>query len=231
MRLFAGLFILLISLHSVAQQSSQGKFAVTLCPLAALDWISFPTIQAGLEYKPGRHFSLYNEFGVEYMPGGADPADTVILHPHGLKAKVELRYYFRSEKYIAFNGFMTSDAHNTGVPYYDTLNPAVAVLRTSSLGVHKNVLGWNVLCGWKKWLGGRFWIDFYVGIGMRYRYIRTVDDQLNSHDHIIQSIDPNIPAMKASTDSQNGWSSAPNLTTSVRLVYRFKLIARLDHRL
>src|ERR1700722_20046848 len=210
MRRFAGLSILLISLNSVGQQSRPGKFAVTFCPLAALDGISFPTIQAGLEYKPGRHFSWYNEFGVEYKPGWVDPADTVIPHPHGLKAKVELRYYFRPEEYIALNGFMTSDAHNTGVPYYDTLNPAVAVLRTSSLGVHKNVLGWNVLWGWKEWLGGRFWIDCYIAVGVRFRYIRTVDDRLNSHDYIIQSIDPSIPTMKARMDSQNGWSSAPN---------------------
>jgi hypothetical protein len=223
MKRCAGILILLIAIGSYAQQN---KIAITFCPLAALDENSFPTIQAGVEYKPGSHFSFYNEFGVEYMPGGVDRADSVILRAHGIKAKTELRYYFRPENYFAFNAFITSDAHNTGLSYFDLLTPAS--VRTTSFGVHKNVLGWNLLYGWKERLGGRFWVDCYFGLGMRFRYIRTVDDQLNSHDQIIRSIDVNIASMKAITDSQNGWSTAPNLTVGVRLVYRFGPIVKKE---
>jgi hypothetical protein len=224
MKYYGAVLLLLIAFGTYAQQS---KVSVTFCPLAAADVISFPTIQAGLEYKPAGHFSLYNEFGVEYLPSGVDRADTVILRPHGIKAKTELRYYFGPESYFAVNAFLTSDAHNTGTAYFDALNPLT--LQTTSFGVHKNVLGWNVLYGWKESLGGRFWIDCYAGVGMRFRYIRTVDDQLNGYDRVPLSIDePNLPSMQIKTDMTGGWSTAPNFTLGVRLVYRFGRIIKDD---
>jgi hypothetical protein len=223
------LIALILLLNAVGSYAQQSKIAVTFCPLAALDENSFPTIQAGLEYKPVSHFSWYNEFGMEYMPSGVDRADTAILRPHGIRAKTELRYYLRPEHYLAFNAFLTSDAHNTGVEYYDTLNPAM--MRTTSFGVHKNVLGWDLVSGWRESLGGRFWIDFYVGIGMRFRYIRNVDDRLNSHDYVPLSIDPNIASWRARTDLTNGLNELPNFTAGFRLVYRFGPIVKPERPL
>jgi hypothetical protein len=224
MRYYGGVLLLLIGFGTYAQQS---KVSVTFCPLAAADVISFPTIQAGLEYRSGGHFSWYNEFGVEYLSGGVDRADTIILRPRGIKAKTELRYYFRPECYFGLNAFLTSDAHNTGTAYFDTLNPST--IQTTSFGVHKKVLGWNLVYGWKEPLSRRFWVDCYIGVGARYRYIRTVDDQLNTYDRVPLSVDvPNLSSMRIKTDMTVGWSTVPNFTLGVRLIYRFGRILKDD---
>ena len=224
MKYYGGVLLLLIAFDAYAQQS---KVSVTFCPLAAADVISFPTIQAGLEYKPAGHFSWYNEIGMEYLPGDVDRADTVILRAHGIKAKTELRYYFWPESYFAVNAFLTSDAHNTGTAYLDTLNPST--LQTTSFGVHKYVLGWNLVYGLRLPLSKRFWIDCYGGVGARYRDIRTVDDQLKPFDRVPMSVDaPNLPSMRIKTEMKDGWSAVPNVTLGVRLIYRFGRIVKDD---
>jgi hypothetical protein len=215
MRFYTGLLIIVIPCYSYAQPD---RWAVTLCPLAAIDGFSFPTIQAGLEWRFAGRFSWYNEFGVEYTPSRIDWSDTVILRPHGIKAKTELRYYFEPGHYFAFNAFLTSDAHNTEVPY--TQNGDTAEL-TDAFGVHKTVLGWNLLWGREQRLGGRLFVEMYFGFGMRVRDIRTVDEQYNPElDNLITGIDVNIPAIRAETELRPGWSVVPNFTMGVRFQYR-----------
>jgi Protein of unknown function (DUF3575) len=220
MRYFAVLLVLVISCAGYAQSPAPpNKFSIYFCPLAAADIFSFPTIQAGLEWRFRGHFSWYNELGVEYIRTFVDLADTAILRPRGIKVKTELRYYFRREHYLAFNAFLTSDVHNTQLSYLD--NRDTSMLRADAFGVRKQVYGWNVVYGVERPLGKRFWLDWYVGLGWRSRDVHPVGEEYNySRDRMLRSIDLNVADIRADVDSRGGVSVAPNLTAGVRVVYR-----------
>ena len=154
MRYSTVLLTLFITVTSYAQQD---KLSITFCPLAAADFISFQTIQGGIEYRFTPTFSWYNELGVEFMSSFINRPDSVILRPHGIKVKTEFRYFFRrgqyvahQGQYVAVNAFLTSDAHNIGILYaHNGYNDS---LRTDAFGVRKTVgLGaecgvWNTAC-------------------------------------------------------------------------------------
>ena len=144
--------------------------------------------------------------------------DTAIIHPWGIKFKTELRYYLAPATYLAFNLFITSDAHNTALTYSpgDTL-----WWKTDAIGVHKNVFGWNFVWGKEKRLGGRFWMDWYAGVGMRLRHIRTVGEQYDPNkDWLLTATDLNFYDIRVLLDYKTGWSTTANITAGVRLVYR-----------
>ena len=215
MKRYTTVLILFVSAGVSAQK---GDVSISFCPLAALDAVSFPTIQGGVEWRIGRRFSWYNEFGVEYMASRIAVPDTAIVRPWGIKAKSELRYYVATTTYFALNAFLTADAHNTGLLYHssDTM-----VERTDAIGVHKHVYGWNFLLGQEVRLGGRFSLDMYAGFGIRLRHIQTVGMQFDStRDGLITAIDLNFHDTRMRLDSQPGWSAMPNITAGVRVVCR-----------
>jgi hypothetical protein len=220
MRYFAVLLALVISCDGNAQSPAQtNKFSIYFCPLAVADIFSFPTIQAGFEYRFRGRFSWYNELGVEYIRTFVDLADTAILRPRGIKAKTEIRYYFQQDHYLAVNAFLTNDVHNTQLSYL--YNRDTSMLRGDAFGVRKQVYGWNLVYGGQGEWGKRFWLDWYVGLGWRLRDIHTVGEEYNySRDRMVRSIDLNVADIRADVDSRGGVSVAPNLTAGVRVVYR-----------
>jgi hypothetical protein len=220
MKCFVGVVALFLSGSVCAQSSLQpGKLSISLCPLAAVDVFSFPTIQAGVEYGFSQRFSLYNEFGVEYIRSFVGLADTSFVRPHGIKVKTELRYYFGDSHYLALNGFLTRDTHNTELVYFD--NHDTAMERTDAFGVKKLVWGWNVVYGVEESWSRHFGVDLYVGCGVRLREIHTVGEQfVASRDYLVHSTDVNAADMRATVDSKAGFSVTGNLTAGVRVFYR-----------
>jgi len=210
------LLTLFITLASYAQKD---KLSVTFCPLAAADFISFQTIQGGVEYRFTPSFSWYNELGVEFMSSYIDRPDSVILRPHGIKAKTEFRYFFRPGRYLAGNAFLTSDVHNTGILYsYNGYNDS---LRSDAFGVRKNVWGLNGVYGMQQAMGKRWALDFYAGAGIRLRYVTTVGEHfVYGRDDLVSSVDINIADIRAAAEVKTGFSVAPNLTAGIRLCYR-----------
>ncbi len=173
---------LLLSAHAYGQNN---KLSITFCPLAAADFVSFQTIQGGIEYRFTPALSWYNEFGVEYKRSWIGLADTTILRPHGIKAKTELRYYFPGSShrsilsrghYIALNAFLTSDTHNTDVHY---LYNKDTIRREDAFGVRKKVWGLNLVYGRQQMMSKRFGWDLYLGLGIRFRYITTADKEVD----------------------------------------------------
>jgi hypothetical protein len=215
---------IVLSTHTFAQN----KLSVTFCPLAAADFISFQTIQGGIEYRFTPALSWYNEFGVEYIRSFISLPDTTILRPHGIKAKTEIRYYFPGSgrrsvfsrgHYIALNAFLTSDTHNTDVHYL--YNRDTSLPREDAFGVRKKVWGLNLVYGRQQMIGKRFGLDLYLGLGLRFRYITTVGRQFDyNRDYLEMPIDYNIPAERAQTEAKGGFSMAPNLTAGIRVFYR-----------
>jgi hypothetical protein len=226
MKYYSGLLALLISASSYGQTD---KLSITLCPLAAADIFSFPTIQAGVEYRFTPKISWYNEFGVEYARSFIALPDSVVLRPHGIKVKTELRYYFHpgtaaghsglsGQEYVAINGFLTSDTHNTEVLYHYKGDTST---RTDVFGVRKKVWGMNVVYGREQLIGKRFGLDWYVGAGIRLRYITTVGQQFNYKSDLLEGpIDYNIAFEREKTDAAGGFSTTANLTAGIMLFYR-----------
>jgi len=216
MRYSTVLLTLFITVTSYAQKD---KLSITFCPLAAADFISFQTIQGGVEYRFTPTFSWYNELGVEFMSSFINRPDSVILRPHGIKVKTEFRYFFRPGRYVAGNAFLTSDAHNLGIEY--AYNGNNALLRSDAFGVRKKVWGLNAVYGMQREMGKRWALDFYAGVGIRMRYITTVGEHfVYGRDNLIRSIDVNIADYKAATEAKGGFSVAPNVTAGIRLCYR-----------
>ena len=226
MKYYSGLLALLISASSYGQKD---KLSITICPLAAADFFSFPTIQGGVEYRFTPKISWYNEFGVEYARSFIGLPDSVILRPHGIKVKTELRYYFHSgraagrsdlsgQQYVAINGFLTSDTHNTEVLYHSKGDTST---RTDVFGVKKKVWGLNAVYGMEQLIGKRFGLDWYFGAGIRFRYITTVGQQFNfQSDYLEGPIDYNLPFEREKTEAKGGFSTTANLTAGIRLFYR-----------
>ena len=216
MRYSTALLTLFITVTSYAQKD---KLSITFCPLAAADFISFQTIQGGVEYRFTPTFSWYNELGVEFMSSYIDRPDSVILRPHGIKAKTEFRYFFHRRKYVAGNAFLTSDAHNMGILY--SRNGNNDSLRSDAFGVRKKVWGLNGVYGMQQAMGKRWALDFYAGLGIRMRYIKTVGEHfVYGKDDLVSSVDPNIADIRAAAEVKTGFSVAPNLTAGIRLCYR-----------
>jgi hypothetical protein len=210
MRRCAGLWVLLISFDSLAQPPRQGRFAVTLAPFAGF-------VQAGIEYKAWKHFSWYNEFGVEYVALNVGAPDTAVLHPHGISARTELRYYVKSCRYVAFNVFLGNETHNTEVEYSHN----GSALLTNDFGIRRKDWGCNFVYGCQWWAAGRFWVELYAGLGIRFGDIHTVGERFNqSSDYLIHPIDPSIAYLLQKRDVQVGYGVSPNLTANVRVLYR-----------
>ncbi|MBV4358399.1 DUF3575 domain-containing protein [Pinibacter aurantiacus] len=213
---------LILSTSAFSQKPIQLKF----CPLALVDDVSFPTIQAGVEYRLSNTMSWYNELGVKYRESYINKTDTTFINPRGFKLKTELRYYFPATKqrrlknaYLAVNAFYTNDHHNTQVEYVvDSLKEA-----TDVFAVKKNVLGLNLVFGQQKMLSRRFGWDFYCGVGFRYRMIKTENQEFNKDYYsIITPVDVNIPSLKEEIDANGGNTFAPNITAGIRLIYVLK---------
>lgn len=222
MRYSTVLLTLFITVTSYAQKD---KLSITFCPLAAVDFVSFQTIQGGVEYRFTPSFSWYNEIGVEFMSSFINRPDSVILRPHGIKVKTEFRYFFHRGQYVAHRGqyiagnaFLTSDAHNMGIDYNNGYDDS---LRSDAFGVRKTVWGLNAVYGMQHAIGKRWTLDFYAGCGIRMRYIKTVGEHfVYGKDNLLLAVDLNPADIKAETEVKRGFSVAPNITGGIRLCYR-----------
>jgi len=197
-------------------------------PSALGDEISFPTIQAGLEWKLSDKISWYNELGIKYRKSLLEDADSSFLPSRGFKLKTELRYYFKGRHasgldgwYFGANGFFTRDLHNTSILYRKDKDSATVTGDT--FGTKKNVFGINLLMGYQRNISRRFAIDMYWGFGIRFRDIQTTNQEYNEDrdGYLVTPIDVNIPAMRDQTDADGGFSARPNLTLGIRICYIF----------
>lgn len=164
--------LLFLSLNVYSQKKN---ISLKLCPLCSVDDISFPTVQGGIEFNLSKKLTWYNEFGIKYRKSyyeNADP-DTTFIKSKGFKVKTEFRYYVLPGKrkftgeYVAVNVFFIKDQHNTEIDYYYQRD--TSLMRSGAFGVEKKLFGVNVLYGFQRAITTTIAIDFYFGIGMRFR--------------------------------------------------------------
>ncbi len=216
---------------SICVYAQNDRVSIKLAPLALIDDISMPAIQSGIEFKLSKHFSWYNEVGIKYRKCINERSDTPFVASDGYKIKSELRYYFSDTKaglfkepvggfYVGGNLFFINDNHNTKITYYpnkDSSNP-----KQDAFGVHKKVLGLNLIGGFQHSVYKNFLIDFYGGIGMRIRMVTNEKKEFNKdHDSLVQPIDFAVLSIRDYVDAAGGNSVVPSITAGVRLCYRF----------
>lgn len=185
-------------------------------------------IQGGVEYRVSDNLSWYNELGVKCGGNKVNQTDSNFIGSGGFKLKSELRYYLQREgrkhfaepgHYLAANVFFIHDNYNTQIGYSSGTQSDLV----DALGVKKRVLGANILAGWQTPIYKNLLIDVYMGIGIRYRYITTVDETFNpSTDKWTYSVGDNmLSSLVAGIDTKPGGSIMPNFTTGIRLCYKF----------
>jgi hypothetical protein len=233
-KLSFAILLLLISFNVYSQDSS--KVILRFLPSSLIDIGSFPAIEAGVEFKLSNRISWYNELGIEYIKNNYDQSDTPMVSDHGFKAKTELRYYFSFRKdskddverfiaktlkrtYVAVNLFATSNSYNSEIGYY--YQGDTSMERHDSYVVNKFVWGFNFLIGDEEPVSknGKLTLDFYAGVGVRFRYINTVNEEYDSsRDYGGSTKTDALPFMIDDVDP--GFSIAPNLTLGIRLSYK-----------
>jgi Protein of unknown function (DUF3575) len=225
MRVLISILFILFFLQTEAQRDSVN---VKICPLALIDDISFPTIQAGVEWRFSKNLSWYNEAGIKYRQSFMDAKDSSFIPSKGFKIKTELRYYpFTSRPgiwktlYAAGNLFFTRDQHNTKISFRNILDSLLPE-QVDVFGVKKTVWGANLVVGIQYPIDKHFLLDGYIGAGFRNRHIETLLKEFNAATNQIESpIDLNIPSIRNENDAlKEGRYIIPNFTLGVRICYR-----------
>jgi hypothetical protein len=207
--------------------SQREHISLKFSPCALGDEISFPTIQAGIEWKLSDKMSWYNELGIKYRKSLLEDSDSGFLPSRGLKVKIELRYYFKGHQanglegwYLGTNGFFTRDLHNTNILYRKDKDSAMVM--SDTFGTKKNVFGLNLLMGYQKNISGRFAFEAYSGFGIRLRDIHTINREFDrNRDAFVHPVDLNLPSLRDETDANAGFSVMPNLTLGISFSYKF----------
>ena len=218
--------LVLLAACCINGYSQDGNVSIKFCPLALADFVSFPTIQGGVEIKCSNRFTWYNEVGIKYADAYYNNTDTSFIKSSGFKLKTEVRYYFQRKYkttftgfYVAANAFFINDHHNAQIDYRSTGNDST--INTDVFGVKKNVFGVNAVFGVQLKIYKRFMFDAFAGVGIRYKHITTINEEYNKNvDAIISPIDLNIPAYIRGIDADGGSSVVPSITTGFRICYK-----------
>jgi hypothetical protein len=94
-------------------------------------------------------------------------------------------------------------------------------IKKDDFGVRKKVWGLDLTYGARQWIYKRWGLEGALGLGIRFRHIHSIDEQFDKNRDIqIRPIDPNIPAAEARTDAFGGFRILPDVSISLRIVYR-----------
>jgi len=218
--------LILFSLNTYSQSNG---YIIKFCPLSLIDEGTFPSIQGGLEIKVSDRLTWYNEIGIKYKKSSYEGADTSFVKSSGLRAKSELRYYYKRTEstlnameggYIGINVFFNKDHHDSEIEYYHKKDSTI--LYADNIGVRKNIFGLNVVTGFQKTIIKHFLLDVYAGIGIRLKFIRNISQEYDSNkDDLVTPIDITIQGVRKGMDVDNGFSGIANLTLGFRLCYKF----------
>lgn len=224
--------LLLCSIFLLFSAHAQNKKAVIKsAPLALIDEASFSTIQAGIEIPAAARMSWYNEAGIHYRKGYYESADTGFVNSGGYKIKTELRYYFNhllhgvpdivmEGYYLGINLYFIRDIHNTELEYYFQNDSSIK--KTDNLGVKKSVWGSTILLGRQKAISKYFLLDYYTGLGIRFRNTATINrEYIYGRDALIQPIDLTIAGIRNMNDGKAGKNFTGNFSLGIRICYRF----------
>ena len=218
----------LFSASAAAQPYSRINFS----PLALVDPV-LPCIQAGADHRFSERWGLLSELGIKYRRAIFEEyPDSAGRNWSGWRIRTEVRYYLKPENsgwkktrkrdrftYIAAQVFFLSDRHQNILSYYyrkDSLLP-----RNDVFHVKRKAWGLNLVLGKETDWESRFGLDYFFGAGIRFRSMRTNDQEVDLNlDQTISPIHPNVPHMLARTAARGGFSVTGNFLIGLRLFCR-----------
>lgn len=214
--LFLNVFILLLHTLSTAQEDIDKKSVVIkFSPLCLVD-PNYPAIQLGTEIKLNNSISYQQELGYifrqtkvkdEWMDGG------------GFKIRAELRHYtiFTINNNVLNGGYLAVEPFYTYVYFYklgefrlDNGNTCEDVYQ-----INKHLIGINAKIGYQKIFKSGIMLEFYIGIGVKYRKIIYTENEYDGK----KAIFPTDYIFVAT--EREGESIVPNLPMSIKIGYAF----------
>jgi len=222
-----GFFVIVIMSSCFSLYSQSEKVSIKFSPLPLIDDIGFPTIQGGIEIKLSKQLSWYNEVGIKYRECMSEANDTNFVASRGYKLRSELRYYLSKNKktsleglYMAFNTSFSQNYHNPEITYYPNKDSSIS--RKDGFGVKKEMLDFNILCGFQKKLYKGLSIDAYGGLGIRFRNVTNYHKEFDKKkDSIDLPIDFSILSIREVVDANGGKTVVPIMLLGIRVCYNF----------
>lgn len=142
------------------------RFNIRIAPLSLIDFYNGSSYKLGFEAQPIKRFSITGDFGGYFKQFNARKNYT------GFNIDLGIRYYLNRNKlnqgnYLSINYFYKDQ----GFDYHDSIqaNPVYY----SEYRTQKYVTCVNINYGWLKIYKNRLVIDFFAGIGIRYKKVNT----------------------------------------------------------
>ena len=167
--------------------------------------------RVGIEYKLQNNISLYNEIGT-YIPNANG-----MRNNRGYLTKFEVKLYLNKSgltlgHYISAEAFFKHQSYYT----YDTiLLPSANYLK--DYFVAKNVGCFTIKYGFLKCYKYRVLVDYFVGIGIRPKYIKS-----SLSDYENNNIKPEGDYHTNILKNQSGVFITPNFDIGIKIGYSFK---------
>jgi hypothetical protein len=215
-------YLLILPGFCMARQHKTNMVA-KLDMIAPIDDFTFPTLQAGVEQKISRRFSVEATFGYQLYDFN-DRTDSSFIDPSGFKASLSIRYYIiRVGKqelcglYTALNPFYRENKFNSFITYTDGPTDV-----TDYFSGKKICRGINILTGFQKNMGRRIYMDTYIGVGPMEREITNNNREYDrSKGHVIFAMNKHFG------NYQNEMKLSDENGTTVNVTFGFKLGIRL----
>lgn len=224
------IFFLFFYLNLPAQSTSMIP-KLSLLPFA--DDINFPRIQFGLESKINKHYAIYNEFGIRYRASLAEDQQVSINKKYGYKYRLEFRYYLNNPKkpskkllqgwYTGANAQYSIYSYNSSAKYRP-IEDTSQILK-DAYGVRKQVITPNIILGKQFIIWERITIDFFSGIGIRFRTMKLTDQEFKNNLDIFENPSIDITLLSERQKIETIYASKNthfNLQGGIRIGYAFK---------
>jgi hypothetical protein len=181
------LIVILLSISGLvsAQKVYDNSTLLVKANLTSLmDFTTFPAIQASIEKKFSRKFSISSELG--YQVYDFRITDTVFYKPRGFKANVEFRFwaprflrpYFPvnlGNIYLGIRPFFSQNQYSASVSFRKDMN--TGKWYDDSFGVKKINYGINYIFGLQKSVSRELVMDVYTGVGIMNKVVENSELQ------------------------------------------------------
>jgi hypothetical protein len=208
------LIIFLISTKIICGQNTDTKIdkktCIKIAPLALLDIYSGMSPRIGIEYNLKRSFYLYNEIGT-YISG-----PNSLLNNKGFLTKIELKKYFNFDE-INSGTYLSAELFFKHQSFGRTDSIRLINKYEKDYVVTKNVTCFTIKFGYLKDLKYNFFIDYFIGAGLRYK-ISSSTLTAEENSNIIGEGDYNFNIAVG----ESGKFYRPNIDIGLKIGYRIK---------
>ena len=225
------IIIFMFSINSFSQEIIEKNWILKVNTTQLIDIFSFPTVQLSAERKLNPYLSVNAEFGYQLyqLYDYKTEKDTISLKPKGLKANLELRFYFNkflqkrkisksNELFCGLQLFYRQNQKSWTIEYRRIDNENVYY--DDSFGVKKSVEGINLTFGDQISISKKIILEPYFLIGYMKKKIENLGLEYNEVKHIADRND-GIPLFVGLDIANKNGNGNINFGFGLRLGYKF----------